>query len=471
MSLDRRLLMSLAALAVLAAPSRAADKLEKDQKKWLDSVWAIMLPEEEKLYKDLKKDERPEFEKIFWARRDPDLGTPENEFQADYLKKAAEADRLYRVPGKPGSATDCGRVFLLLGAPDGVEKDEEETTGPRSAEVWTFKDRPNMTFKGGQIQISFDADCQLPQGARLGEQLNRLAEAQIANPNIDYKRGADGRLVRLPDLLPKPSPVQALLKEPRQEFPLQVQPKLFMRGNGGATYVAILARGEAAGLVPAEAGGKKQMTILVAAQAIDEAGKLGATTPEREVAAEVGADGSFVASSGLTLKPGKYTLKVAALDGASKKGSVASVPVDVPDFGAGEVVVSQILVLSDVVEQAPADPKNPLAAFFLGSMQMVPRFGEAFTKSDSVQMLTLIYNAQADPATGKASLAARYTILKDGKQVTSSEEQSFDTSQAVTAVGPVPLDKFPEGTYSVKLKVVDKLAQKEVAREATFAVK
>jgi GWxTD domain-containing protein len=460
--------MGVAAAGALVAPSRAADKLDKDQKKWLETVWAIMLPEEEKLYKDLKKDDRAEFQKIFWARRDPDMGTPENEYQAEHAKSAAEADQRYKVPGKAGSTTDCGRVFLLLGAPDEVER-QDEGIGPRAPELWTYRDRPNMTFKDGQIQIGFDTECRLPQGARFGEQLDRLAEGRIANPNIDYKRSADGRLVKLADLLPKPTAVQALLKEPRQEFPLQAQPKLFMRGSGGATYVAVLARGEAAGLASAETAGKK--TLLVAAQALDESGKLGATTPEQEVAADIGADGSFVASSGLTLKPGKYTVKLGVLDGASQKGSVASVPVEVPDFATGEVAVSQILVLSDVVEGAAADPKNPLAAFFLGSMQMVPRFGEAFSKSDSVQMLALIYNAQTDPATGKASLTAHYSVVRDGRTVTSGEEQGFDTAQAVTAVGPVPLAKFPEGTYTVRLKVVDKLGQKEVAKEATFAVK
>jgi GWxTD domain-containing protein len=469
MSQGRRLIVGVAAAGALAAASQAADKLEKEQKKWLESVWAIMLPEEEKLYKDLKKDDRPEFEKIFWARRDPDLGTPENEYQAEHARNAAEADKLYKVPGKTGSTTDCGRVFLLLGAPDTVEK-QDEGVGPRAPELWTYRDKPNLTFKDGQIQIGFDPECRLPQGARFGEQLDRLAEGRIANPNIDYKRAGDGRLVKLADLLPKPTPVQALLKEPRQEFPLQAQPKLFMRGSGGATYVAVLARGEATGIVAAEAAGKKQ-TLLVAAQALDESGKLGASTPEQEVAADIGSDGSFVASSGLTLKPGKYTLKLGVLDGASQKGSVASVPVVVPNFATGEVAVSEILVLSDVVEGAAADPKNPLAAFFLGSMQMVPRFGEAFSKSDAVQMLALIYNAQTDPTTGKASLTAQYSVSKDGKTVTSGEQQSFDTTQAVTAVGPVPLEKFPPGTYSVRLKVVDALAQKEVAKEATFAVK
>jgi GWxTD domain-containing protein len=472
MPLPRPTLAALFAAAALAGPLGAGDKLEKDHKKWLDSVWPIMLPEEEKLYRDLKKDDRPEFEKIFWARRDPDLATPENEFQAEYLKSAAEADRRYKVGGRPGSATDCGRVFLLLGEPNSVEKQaEDERSGPRAPEIWTFKDRPGMTFKDGQAQIAFDGECRLPQGARLGEQLNQLAEGRIAHPNLDYKRGGDGKLVKLADLLPKPSPVQALLKQPRQEFPLLAQPKLFMRGTGGATYLALLARGEAGGLTVTEAGGKKQASVSVAAQAVDEAGKLAASTPEQEAVTEVGSDGSFLASSGLTLRPGKYTVQLGVLDPQTQRGAVASVPVEVPDLGAGTMAVSQILVLSDVQENVAADPKGPLAAFQLGSMLMVPRFGDDFAKADSIQLLALIYNAQADPATGKSSLGAQYSILRDGKPVTNSEEQSFDTSQAVPAVGPVPLAKFPEGKYTVRLKVMDKLAQQEVVKETTFVVK
>lgn len=471
MSLLRPLLFGLFAAAALATPARAGDKLDKDQKKWLESVWAIMLPEEEKVYKDLKKDDRAEFQKIFWARRDLDLATPENEFQAEYQKNAAEADKRYKAGARAGSATDCGRVFLLLGEPNEVKKDEgEEPSGPRAPEVWTFKDRPGMTFKSGQIQIAFDGECQLPQGARLGEQLNQLAESRIAHPNIGY-RLEGGRLTKLADLLPKPSPVQALLKQPRGDFPLQAQAKLYMRGSGGATYVALLARGEAAGLALAEADGKKQAAVVVAAQAVDETGKLAASTPEQEAVSDVAADGSFVASSGLTLRPGKYTVQLGVLDGQSQKGSVASVPVEVPDFGAGGVVISEIMVLSDVQDNAAANPKSPLAAFYLGSMQMVPRFGDAFTKGDAIQLLALIYNAQTDPATVKASLTAQYSIMKNGQPVTSSEEQAFDTPQAVTAVGPVPLGKFSDGSYTVRLKVVDKLAKKEVVKETTFAVK
>src|SRR5687767_1068867 len=169
---------ALAALLLLPAPL-LAQKLEKEHKKFLEDVKPIMLPQEEKTYRELKdKNDRAEFEKIFWARRDPDLGTPENEYKAEYDKARADADTRYRVAGQVGSATDCGRVFILLGAPDDVKKEtaqEEATLVRRAPETWTFRDREGFKFKDGQIQISFDEECRLPQGARLGDQLNRLA--------------------------------------------------------------------------------------------------------------------------------------------------------------------------------------------------------------------------------------------------------------------------------------------------------
>ena len=71
----RAALISLAAAAGLApAALSAAEKLDKDAKKWLEEVRPIILPDEEKTFRGLKdKSEREEFQKIFWARRDPDL--------------------------------------------------------------------------------------------------------------------------------------------------------------------------------------------------------------------------------------------------------------------------------------------------------------------------------------------------------------------------------------------------------------
>ena len=83
----------------LASPEVArAQKLEKEDKAFLEGVRPIILPDEEKVFRALKdKADRAEFQKIFWARRDPDLETPQNEYQIEYLAAKAEADRDVRA--------------------------------------------------------------------------------------------------------------------------------------------------------------------------------------------------------------------------------------------------------------------------------------------------------------------------------------------------------------------------------------
>ena len=139
MSLRPTLALALAVLSLAPAAARA-DKLDKDDKKWLDEVKPLMLPDEEKTFRDLKdKAERVEFQKIFWARRDPDLDTTENEYQATYNSDRLEVDRQFRVAGQVGSATDCGRVYLLLGKPDEMKVDKQSGDAPslRPSEIWT----------------------------------------------------------------------------------------------------------------------------------------------------------------------------------------------------------------------------------------------------------------------------------------------------------------------------------------------
>jgi hypothetical protein len=145
-------------------------------------------------------------------------------------------------------------------------------------------------------------------------------------------------------------------------------------------------------------------------------------------------------------------------------------PLKVPDFGAEELTLSPLLVLKDV-QEVPADPKDPLAAFQLGTTKLVPRFGNTFTTQDSVVLLGFIYGGKLDGATGKPSLAASFTILKDGQPVAKAPEQTYDASPTGPSVGPVPLMTYKPGKYVVQMNVTDKVAKKDYKSEATFEVK
>ena len=121
MLVRQRLSYAILVAGILCAPVARAEKLSKGNKKWLKTVQHIILPDEEKTYKDLAQKDRKEFEKIFWARRDATLDTlKENEFKKSYEEAVKEADKRYRVFGRSGSSSDCGRVFILLGQPDDI---------------------------------------------------------------------------------------------------------------------------------------------------------------------------------------------------------------------------------------------------------------------------------------------------------------------------------------------------------------
>jgi GWxTD domain-containing protein len=469
--------LALLALAALAGPARA-DKLDKDDKKFLDDVRPIMLSDEEKLFKDLKdKADRLEFQKIFWARRDPDLATPANEYQEQYVKDRAQADLQFRVPTQAGSNTDCGRVFLLLGKPDDVEKQESGSATLRGPETWIYRDKPGRTFAGGRVQIAFDAECRGTAG--LGGQLDRLASAMVVHPNIDYRKDKDGHIVKLADQLPRDTKARALFKAPRQDFPVAAQASYLKVADGGTALVG-LVRGEASGLAVADAGGKKVVNVSIAASAVGEDGKEAGWT-EQTMNAPVGADGAFVGSFKMGLKPGKYTLQAGAVDLKGGKASLTSQPIEVPDLskveasadGTTHPVPSASIVLLRDIEEMPegsaADPAHPYAAFNLGPARLVPYFGTILHKADQLSIFFQVYDLAVD-ATGKGDSVATIVILKDGKTPVARTQNAMSTAIGGSVIGPVPLAGYDPGRYVVQLKVNDKMGSKEIVQEAPFEI-
>jgi GWxTD domain-containing protein len=469
----------LVALVLLFPGLAAAQKLDKDDKKWLDDVLPILLADEEKTYKGLKeKADRLEFQRIFWARRDADLATPENEFQAEYVKARAAADLKYGLSAQVGSTTDCGRTFILLGKPDEVQEESTGAPGLLAPQTWTYRDKPGQTFQGGKAVIAFDADCRAPGG--FSAQLDRIAASKVLQPNVDYRMGKDGRLVKLADLLPKDTAARALFKQPREDFPVAVRASYLKVADGGTALLGLI-RGEAGGLAVAESGGTKSVNVSVAASAVAEDGKEAGWT-EQTMSVPVGADGAFVASFKLGLRPGKYTLKAGAVDVKGGKASLASTPVEVPDFAKVETapdgsvakVLSGSVLVVRAIEDLPggaSNPEHPFAAFELGRLRLSPTFGGIAHKADQLELFYQVYDLRLDPATGKADAVAVLSILKDGKTpIAKAPANPIETEFAGSSVGPISLAGFEPGKYVVQLKVSDKIAKKDVVQEAPLEV-
>jgi hypothetical protein len=268
------------------------------------------------------------------------------------------------------------------------------------------------------------------------------------------------------------------VKQPRRDFALTAQAAYLKVADGGTALLG-LVRGEAAGLL----GGDKGKTVVVVASATDEAGKEVAWA-EQATTADVASDGTFVASFKLGLKPGRYSLQAGAVDPQSGKGSLASMPIEVPDFNRVEAAadgtvrpapsVTSVLIVRDVEELsegAPADPQHAYAAFGLGTARLVPVFGQVLRRSDAVSFFYQVYDLRTDPTTGKADGVAVLTVLKDGKvAVAKAPPNPIEGAVGGSVIGPVPLEKYEPGKYVVQLKLTDKLAQKDLVQEVPFEV-
>ena len=446
----------------------------------------ILLPAEEATYEKLKdKADRLEFQKIFWARRDPNLATPGNEFEQQYLKDRATADESYRVASRAGSATDCGHTLILLGKPDEIRNRPSSGRpvamegGVRAPEIWIYRDSPDRHFQGGTAMVAFDSECRAD--GDFAQQFGRLAAAKIVHPEIDYKVDKDGHLVKLADQLPRDTQIRALLGQPRQEFPLVFQPAYLKVASGGTALLG-LVEGDAGGLVAADSGGARTVNVSVAGSAQLADGQEAGWT-EQTMNAPVGANGRFLASFKMGLKPGKYTLRTGALDLKGNKGSVVSVPIEVPDFSQVTTaadgstkpqLTGTVLVLKDIKDSppnAPEDPADPFAAFRLSTARLIPVLTANLHKTDAVLFFFQIYDLQVDPATGKANGSVRLKLMKEGGAlVNSSSETPIFTAVFTTGIGPVPLASFPPGKYVARVEATDKISQKTITADAPFEI-
>jgi GWxTD domain-containing protein len=470
----------LLGVTLLTPGLAAAQKPDKDDKKFLDDVRPILLQDEEKTFKALKeKADRLEFRKIFWARRDPDLATPENEFQAEYQEAKATADVKYRVSAQLGSGTDCGRTYILLGKPDDVQEEGTGSPGLLAPQTWTYRDRPGRTFQGGKAVVAFDADCRAPGG--FSTQLDRIAASKVIHPNIDYRKNKDGRLVKLVDLLPRDTAARALFKQPRQDFAVAIQPGYLKVADGSTALVGLL-QGDASALAVADSGGAKTVNVSVAASVGSADGKEVGWT-EQTTNAPVGADGKFLASFKLALKPGKYTLRAGAVEVKGTKASLASIPIEVPDFSQVEtaadgssqpLVTGTILVIRKIEDLSPDSAEyaaDPFAAFHLANARLIPVFTSELRRTDTVSFFFQLYDFQVDPATGKANGTARLRLMKEGKgQISSSGESAVDTPVFGSEIGPIPIEKLEPGKYTARLEVTDKLTKRSITQDAAFEV-
>ena len=100
------------------------------------------------LLTDAKAKQRFVFE--FWRRRDPDPLTPGNEFRQEYLRRSDYANKNLTYGLREGWKTDRGRVYIVYGASDEVERFPSSSQS-LPYEIWHYNN-----IQGGVVFVFVD---------------------------------------------------------------------------------------------------------------------------------------------------------------------------------------------------------------------------------------------------------------------------------------------------------------------------
>ena len=144
-----RNLLPLILCALVGAPSAFA-QLSRSYQDWGETaVSYIMMSKEKADWASVKTDaDAKAFIDLFWARRDPTPTTAPNELRQLFENRIAEADKRFGAGKTPGSQTDHGLVYVLLGEPTHIAArvappprtaDNRRFQRPINIETWVYK--------------------------------------------------------------------------------------------------------------------------------------------------------------------------------------------------------------------------------------------------------------------------------------------------------------------------------------------
>ncbi|MGZ5382012.1 MAG: GWxTD domain-containing protein, partial [Thermoanaerobaculia bacterium] len=414
-----------AAVALLCFAGTARAQLSDTYKTWDESAIQHLLTAEEKTaFNKIKTDADAEtFIALFWARRDPDLKTPENEFRERFDALVRKADELFPLGRRRGALTERGKALILIGPPKSIARGPsaptplgETTTGlgtqgslPGTGETGNAGATTNVTqflYEKAQLppwadiqslDLKFHVDLRMGtervvDGLGPAKRLEaKAAQMALANPQLkelpvyktreqvaaEQKAAADkaaeeskgpalseGARATLEGLAKEPFGALALLPVSYRDGATRLMVQLFVPGSAAGT-------GE----------GTKLLTL-----ARDKDGKDAIRLEEAAALRKTKSD--FFADRSFWIVPGDYDV-AAALVGATGKVlasgrrlvSVSGLPTE---FAASPLLVS--------VNDFPVDAPKPDEPFTFSARRFVVKGDGRVDATDGLSYAVRLYN-------------------------------------------------------------------------------
>lgn len=125
----------------------SVEEISKELRHWFESpLKLIMTPEEESILRKLKTlEDKIQFVRIFWERRDYNPATGINEFREEFYLRSDYAKVNFRRVGEDGWRTARGEMWVVFGPPDRVEMRYQNLYGRIQLVIyWYYAKSPSI---------------------------------------------------------------------------------------------------------------------------------------------------------------------------------------------------------------------------------------------------------------------------------------------------------------------------------------
>jgi GWxTD domain-containing protein len=498
-------------------------EMESPYKKWLsEEVPYIITEEERSAFKRLNTDEeREQFIEQFWERRNPDPGSPENEFKEEYYRRIAYANEHY-ASGIPGWRTDRGRIYIMYGPADEIEshpsggsytRPPDEGGGETSTypfEQWRYRYidgigqniilefvDPTMT---GEYHLTIDpgekdALLHIPNagltmmesmgmasktdrftntdGTTLGQALGGQPESMEEFTRLDLY----AKIFKPPDVKFKDLKAVVTSKLSSQLLPFDARTD-FIRVTEETVLTPVTVQVLNGDLQFQNKEGVMHGVLDIFGQFSSLGGRI-VNTFEKSLVLDV-PEGEFqryqdhrsVYQEVVPLKPGRYKLSLVLKDDLNGHMGSMELGIIVPRYDE-EKLASSSLILADLIQPLPTNQVGS-GPFVIGGTKVRPSVNGTFTRDQKLGIYMQVYNLGVDEKTHKPSLDVQYEILKDGKAVLNQPEDAGNIKKAAqqfTVEKTMPLTGLSPGKYTVQIKVTDNIKKQSVSPTASFEVR
>ena len=497
-------------------------EMESPYKKWLQQeVPYIITGEERSAFNSLNTDEeREQFIETFWERRNPDPGSPENEFREEYYRRIAYANERF-ASGWPGWKTDRGRIYIMYGPADEVESHPmggsyqrpfEEGGGTTSTYPWEKWRYRYIDGIGNNVELEFvdpsgtgeyrmamspaekDALAMVPgAGLTMDEQQGlrsksdrRMGLGGVLEPGYAYHSRRQSPFERLdlyskifrpPDVKFRDLQAVVTSRISANLVPFQVRTD-FVKITEETILTPITIQVKNRDLQFEEKDGVMQATLSIYGRLTTLSGRVAEVFEDAmqlDVPSRIFdkyADKKSVYQKALPLKPGRYKLSIVLKDENSENMGTLDLPVHVRRFDS-ESLASSSLILATHMSPVPTSRVGS-GTFVIGATKVRPSVDRRFARGTDMGIYMQVYNLGLDEESGKASAEIEFNVLSRGNKILSFTEnvpENYPSARSqITVQKSMPLNQLEPGKYTLQMKITDKVKNLTLTPTENFEI-